>query len=178
MNKKITPKEEPMKTVEAIEKEISALKDKLDTVSGTTTEVYTRIVGYYRSVKNWNKGKREEYKFRTEYTQPEISIQSIKKRTHAAIKTILPVIREKAASYTYFFSKSCPNCPPVAGSLKSLEIGGRSIDVKTENGMALALEKDILSTPTVLFYDSEGKELFRAHSAADINTLHPSSVNC
>ena len=33
-------------------------------VCGSETEVYSRIVGYYRSVRNWNKGKREEYKER------------------------------------------------------------------------------------------------------------------
>lgn len=25
------------------------------------TEVYSRIVGYYRPVQNWNRGKREEF---------------------------------------------------------------------------------------------------------------------
>ena len=28
------------------------------------TEVYSRIVGYYRPVQQWNKGKQEEYKDR------------------------------------------------------------------------------------------------------------------
>lgn len=30
-------------------------------------EVYSRVVGYYRPVQNWNKGKQEEFKFRKEY---------------------------------------------------------------------------------------------------------------
>lgn len=34
---------------------------------GEETEVYTRIVGYYRPVKNWNKGKKSEYKDRETY---------------------------------------------------------------------------------------------------------------
>lgn len=34
---------------------------------GEEAEVYSRIVGYYRPVKNWNKGKRAEYKERVEY---------------------------------------------------------------------------------------------------------------
>jgi len=33
-------------------------------ILGTRTEVYSRIVGYYRSVKNWNAGKKAEYKER------------------------------------------------------------------------------------------------------------------
>lgn len=35
---------------------------------GKPTEVYSRITGYYRPVKNWNIGKREEFKERTTYT--------------------------------------------------------------------------------------------------------------
>jgi len=34
---------------------------------GEATEVYSRIVGYYRPLKNWNQGKAEEFKFRQEY---------------------------------------------------------------------------------------------------------------
>ncbi len=33
------------------------------------TEVFSRIVGYYRPVNNWNKGKREEYKKRVEFRE-------------------------------------------------------------------------------------------------------------
>ena len=36
---------------------------------GQETEVYTRVVGYYRPVKMWNKGKQSEYKDRVEYSQ-------------------------------------------------------------------------------------------------------------
>jgi ribonucleoside-triphosphate reductase len=35
---------------------------------GEEAEVYTRVVGYYRPVSRWNKGKQEEYKERTEYS--------------------------------------------------------------------------------------------------------------
>lgn len=31
------------------------------------TEVYSRVVGYFRPVQNWNEGKKEEFKDRTEY---------------------------------------------------------------------------------------------------------------
>lgn len=31
------------------------------------TEVYSRVVGFYRPTKLWNKGKKEEYKERVEY---------------------------------------------------------------------------------------------------------------
>ena len=34
---------------------------------GRVTEVYSRCCGYHRPVKNWNKGKVEEFKDRLEY---------------------------------------------------------------------------------------------------------------
>lgn len=35
-------------------------------------EVYSRVVGYLRPVQQWNKGKRQEYKDRREFT-PELT---------------------------------------------------------------------------------------------------------
>ena len=49
------------RTLAQIEAEIAETKAALNDVHGTETEVYARIVGYYRAVRNWNKGKREEY---------------------------------------------------------------------------------------------------------------------
>ena len=51
-----------------LEHRLEELKKMLDSVEGTQTEVYSRIVGYYRSVKNWNAGKRHEYSKRKMYT--------------------------------------------------------------------------------------------------------------
>lgn len=36
---------------------------------GKKTEVYSRVVGYFRPVSNWNEGKQEEFKQRQEYNQ-------------------------------------------------------------------------------------------------------------
>ena len=57
-----------MKTKQQISREIEDLKHELKSLKGTKTEVYTRIVGYYRSVKNWNKGKREEFDHRITFS--------------------------------------------------------------------------------------------------------------
>ncbi len=32
------------------------------------TEIYSRVCGYHRPVKNWNKGKQEEFKDRKAYS--------------------------------------------------------------------------------------------------------------
>ena len=42
---------------------------------GEETEVYSRIVGYYRPVQNWNLGKKSEYHTRTEYQVREYDIR-------------------------------------------------------------------------------------------------------
>jgi anaerobic ribonucleoside-triphosphate reductase len=38
---------------------------------GAKTEVYSRIVGYFRPVQNWNVGKREEFRQRRSFRFPE-----------------------------------------------------------------------------------------------------------
>lgn len=37
---------------------------------GQETEVFSRVVGYHRPIKNWNKGKQEEFKDRQEFAMP------------------------------------------------------------------------------------------------------------
>ena len=34
---------------------------------GQKTEIYSRVVGYFRPVSDWNKGKKEEFKDRKTY---------------------------------------------------------------------------------------------------------------
>jgi len=55
----------------SIDEKINTLKEKLNKTMGTECAVYTRIVGYYRPVKNWNKGKRSEYDKRKPFTVKE-----------------------------------------------------------------------------------------------------------
>lgn len=47
---------------------IEEMEKQLNIIEARKTEVYARIVGYYRSVQNWNKGKKEEFKARLSYT--------------------------------------------------------------------------------------------------------------
>ena len=56
-----------MTELEQIEQKISQKKSKLENVEGTKTEVWTRIVGYYRPVSQWNSGKAAELKERLNY---------------------------------------------------------------------------------------------------------------
>jgi prefoldin subunit 5 len=49
------------KEIKALEKEIKALEKILDQTEGRLTEVYSRIVGYYRDTRAWNPGKAQEF---------------------------------------------------------------------------------------------------------------------
>jgi ribonucleoside-triphosphate reductase len=60
-----------MRSLEDIEKDLAAAREALSHAEGTPAEVYSRIVGYYRSVRNWNRGKREEYGERKLFCLPE-----------------------------------------------------------------------------------------------------------
>ena len=60
-------------TLESIDSRIDEINNRIKAIEGRPTEVYSRIVGYYRSVKNWNNGKSAEYKVRKTFMEPEIT---------------------------------------------------------------------------------------------------------
>ncbi len=53
-----------METLQEINKQIEELQEKYNNVKGKETTVYSRVVGYYQPVSNWNKGKRQEFEER------------------------------------------------------------------------------------------------------------------
>jgi ribonucleoside-triphosphate reductase len=157
-----------MRTAETITQEIDELKGRLENVRGTETEVYTRIVGYYRSLRNWNKGKREEYSQRLTF---EASPQDCRAESESANETLRGI-----AGYRYFFRKTCPNCPPVRDFVNRLPLEGQPIDVDTEDGLNEARVHDVQSTPTVVFYDNAGRAKLRGHSLRQLEELFASAV--
>jgi ribonucleoside-triphosphate reductase len=148
-----------MRTAETITKEIEDLRIRLANVKGTETEVYTRIVGYYRSLRNWNRGKREEYGQRLPF-QVETSGGA----------TAADVLKE-ISGYRYFFRKTCPNCPPVGNFVSGLPLEGMPVDVDTEDGLKEARESGVQSTPTVVFYDTMGRAKLRGYSVRDLEEI-------
>jgi len=162
-----------MKNVHEIDREIECLKKELETLEGTATEVYTRIVGYYRSVRNWNKGKREEYNYRVPFALPRedrsrpMEAQVQKELFGSENREAEPA---EAVRYLYFFRENCPNCPPVAAALEETSFEGEAVDVDTPQGMDEAVRRGILSSPTVVFLNSRDEEILRTGSAREIRT--------
>ncbi len=52
---------------------IKDLKERLRVVRGTPCETYSRIVGYFRPLKQWNAGKTEEYHDRVTFDTREVN---------------------------------------------------------------------------------------------------------
>jgi ribonucleoside-triphosphate reductase len=114
---------------------------------GATSEVYARIVGYYRSVANWNLGKREEFRYRLEYSELESRASS------------------DPASYLLFTQPGCPRCPALQAQAPSWGVPGTEVDVSTDEGFESASRWGVASTPTLILIDSAGREVQRVLEA-------------
>lgn len=164
-----------MRTVAEIEKELKVLEEELANVEGRPTEVYTRIVGYYRSLRNWNLGKREEYNHRTLFATTPANETKMADDTPKAIPAAQPD-SEEPVRFSYFYRQSCPNCPAVKSLLDHVTIPGAEIDVDTEEGTRGAIAHNIYATPTVIFFDGRGEEICRATSVAEIRQKLPEAL--
>lgn len=143
------------RNIDVINKELAECREELRNVKGKETEVYTRIVGYYRSVKNWNKGKKSEFKQRVCF-DPE------NKEAEA------PADENAPASFVCFTKKTCPNCPAVKDFIASTGMDGIFCSVDDKEGLDKARGSNIFAVPTVIFYNADGKELSRAYNIKDI----------
>ena len=165
--------EETTRDVASIDREIEKLKTRLQNVEGTPTEIYTRIVGYYRSLTNWNKGKREEYTHRRTFAAAAGEQYESRRSVAAAGQPAVAAQNREAgearvvSSYAYFFRKTCPNCPPVRSLLDATPLGGDHFDVDTDEGFSKAAEMQILATPTVVFFDGNGEQVGRANAPTE-----------
>ncbi|HOF01808.1 MAG TPA: anaerobic ribonucleoside-triphosphate reductase [Spirochaetota bacterium] len=169
-----------MKTLKEIDNRISLLESRYEEVKGTETEVYTRIVGYHRSVVNWNRGKKEEYgdrvTFNVERSQISQKIDSIKTvkveadgGRECAIK--IDANLENVAFYKLFHSQFCINCPPVVRFMENVNVPGEDFDVSSDLGMGIAAKYNVLATPTVILFDSKDNVIGRVSSVEELKTV-------
>ncbi len=165
-----------METRENKEARLAALKADLLCVEGTTTEVYSRIVGYYRSVKNWNAGKRAEFGKRREYAFPSVGGANAEPAEPSAQAVAADERRDsdvarEPSSYTLFTRAACPNCPPVRDFLRSSGLPGVVVDVDTEDGLELARRYEVMSTPTAILMGPGGEQLGRAYARSQLEKM-------
>jgi len=163
-----------MRTREQIDAELEKLGDELSKVEGTRTEVYTRIVGYYRSVTNWNNGKREEYRHRKLFNTEHIAAGTTGGNAAAcpdAEPKIATSERKNPDFYIFFYRTTCPNCPPVKNYINGFPVKGRHVNVDEPEGLALAEEHQVLASPTVVFFDADNNEIYRAHNVQSLKEI-------
>lgn len=165
-----------METMESKEARLARLKADLLCVEGTTTEVYSRIVGYYRSVKNWNAGKRAEFGKRQEFAFPSVA-PAVTETASPVVQAVsaealeVPAVAGEPSSYMLFTRAACPNCPPVRDYLRSSGLPGVVVDVDTEEGLELARRYEVMSTPTAILMGSGGEQLGRAYARSQLERL-------
>lgn len=125
-------------------------------ICGETTEVYSRITGYYRPVQNWNAGKSQEYKERKVY---DIG-HSVLKGKDVLKTATLPVdeVCEKDGVYL-FTTKTCPNCTLAKQWMKEADIPFTLIDAEEE--MELTKKHQILQAPTLVVCENSNYKAYR-----------------
>jgi ribonucleoside-triphosphate reductase len=114
---------------------------------GAATEVYSRITGYYRPVQNWNDGKIQEFKNRSEY---EVDCDSLDtKHIPANIVTISKdeVHIDPTGNIKYLFTtKTCPNCRLAKEMLKD----EKYVVIDAQENTELAHKYGIMQAPTLV----------------------------
>lgn len=132
---------------------------------GRTTEIYSRITGYYRPLKNWNDGKTEEFKNRKEYQDPTGTIddasctacQTPSEAEHQpSLKESEPHTGWDGAHL--FATKTCPNCKLAKQMLN--EAGIQFDVVYAEDAPELAKNLGIMTAPTLVFVAGQEQNLY------------------
>ncbi len=134
-------------------------------ICGKTTEVYSRITGYYRPVQNWNDGKLAEFKERKTY---DIDNSSLKRTPVAEDLFKLDAKCDKKAEekadapkiegLIIFATKTCPNCKMAKMMLDKAGIQYTVIDAEENKDMTVAY--GVKKAPTLLVPNGNGYDVY------------------
>ena len=112
---------------------------------GRTTEIYSRITGYYRPVQNWNDGKAQEFKDRRVY-EPGRSV--LRRAGIAGSPVTVSEERTEALGETLLFvTRTCPNCRQAERLLDEAGVAYRKVISEEEPELARAYQ--IRQAPTL-----------------------------
>lgn len=113
---------------------------------GEATEVYSRITGYYRPVKNWNDGKAKEYKMRKNY---DLNCSCLKDKKNC---------KKNEDSIMLFGTKTCPNCKVAKTLLEKAKVDYKFVDA--EESVELTKKYGVKQAPTlVVIRDGEATNI-------------------
>lgn len=141
---------------------------------GKATEVYSRITGYYRPVRNWNDGKSSEFENRKTYEpeelfsvnrnlleeagvdEPRIGTQTLGR----ANRVEAPKSNSDAEKVILVTTKTCPNCQAAKNYLNQAGIEYDVILADEADGAEIAVQYSISSAPTLIVQSGEEAELY------------------
>ncbi len=116
-------------------------------VCGETTEVYSRITGYYRPVQNWNDGKRQEFADRVEYNIAESKLNKAAAKEEE-VKEDTCACSEAQSERVLVATKTCPNCKMAAAMLDKAGLSYRKVYAEDEPETATAY--GVVQAPTLV----------------------------
>ncbi len=125
-----------------------------------TTEVYSRITGYYRPVQNFNDGKAQEFKDRRVY---DVANSQLTKENRVVDHAHCACCEEKAevtvdadTKFILFATKTCPKCKIAAQLLDKKGIAYEKLFVEENREFATSLE--LKQAPTLVIQKGDTYE--------------------
>ena len=125
-------------------------------ICGEETEVYSRITGYYRPVKNWNDGKLQEFKERKVYDveHSHVKQENFRETEQEEEQRIFEEVNTEEGKVLLFTTKTCPNCKLAKDSLEKANISYEVVDaVENEE---LVRKYGVMQAPTLIVIKEEG----------------------
>ena len=120
-------------------------------ICGKEAEVYSRITGYYRPVKNWNDGKTQEFKDRKVY---DINHSHLRRAGRAGSQVTVdstPAQKSDSDELLLFTTRTCPNCRQAISLLDKAGISYRK--VVAEESPDLTTRYGVRQAPTLVYED-------------------------
>ncbi len=125
---------------------------------GESTEVYSRITGYYRPVQNWNDGKAQEFKDRKLYDQ-QIAINKVPVNHGFGCCCGDAEPEVVGGNRTMLFTtKTCPNCKMVVAMLDQAGFAYEKLDAEAPENRGLVDAYQINRAPTLIVETDAGVE--------------------
>ena len=125
-------------------------------ICGEETEVYSRITGYYRPVKNWNDGKLQEFKERKVYDveHSHVKQENFRETEQEEEQRIFEEVNTEEGKVLLFTTKTCPNCKLAKDSLEKANISYEVVDAGENE--ELVRKYGVMQAPTLIVVKEEG----------------------
>ena len=140
-------------------------------VCGHEAEVYSRITGYYRPVRNWNDGKAAEFASRKTYEPEELSGRetpdscihtTVGKGNVAETPSFHAEEEHPRKKMILITTKTCPNCKSAKNYLNEKGVDYEVVLADEEEGANIARKYNIMQAPTLIVPDEmdDGVKLY------------------